>query len=84
MKKDDVRKLYTTPVGASAFVKGPHRFTNREYLNIVYRTDREALLKVVPEPLEIDEPLVRFEVMKMPDSTGYRSEERRVGKECRL
>jgi acetoacetate decarboxylase len=71
MKKEDVRKLYTTPVGAPAFVKGPHRFTNREYLNIVYRTDRDALLKVVPEPLEIDEPLVRFGVMKMPDSTGY-------------
>ena len=71
MKKEDIRKLYTTPVGAPAFVKGPHRFTNREYLNIVYRTDRDALLKVVPEPLELDEPLVRFEVMKMPDSTGY-------------
>jgi acetoacetate decarboxylase len=71
MKKEDVRKLYTTPVGAPAFVRGPHRFTNREYLNITYRTDRDALLKVVPEPLEVDEPLVRFEVMKMPDSTGY-------------
>jgi acetoacetate decarboxylase len=26
---------------------------------------------LVPEPLEIDQPLVRFEVMKMPDTTGY-------------
>jgi acetoacetate decarboxylase len=73
MKKEDVRKLYTTPIGAPAFVRGPHRFTDREYLNITYRTDRDALLKIVPEPLEIDEPLVRFEVMKMPDSTGYGS-----------
>jgi acetoacetate decarboxylase len=71
MKKDDVAKQYTTPVGAPAFVRGPHRFTDREYLNITYRTDRDALAKVVPEPLQVDEPLVRFEVMKMPDTTGY-------------
>src|SRR5258708_6373171 len=73
MKKEDVLKQYTTPTGAPAFVPGPHRFTSREYLNITYRTDREALQKQVPEPLEIDEPLVRFEVMNMPDTTGYGS-----------
>jgi acetoacetate decarboxylase len=73
MKKEDVLRQYTTPTGAPAFVPGPHRFTSREYLNITYRTDREALVKQVPEPLEIDEPLVRFEVMNMPDTTGYGS-----------
>ena len=71
MKKEDVLKQYTTPVAAPAFVQGPHRFRRREYLNITYRTDREALARLVPEPLEIDQPLVRFEVMKMPDTTGY-------------
>lgn len=71
MKKEDVLKQYTTPTGAPAFVQGPHRFTSREYLNITYRTDRNALQRLVPEPLEIDEPLVRFEVMNMPDTTGY-------------
>src|ERR1700677_935276 len=73
MKKEDVLKQYTTPTGAPAFVPGPHRFTSREYLNITYRTDRDALVKQVPEPLEVDEPLVRFEVMNMPDTTGYGS-----------
>jgi acetoacetate decarboxylase len=71
MKKEEVLKQYTTPIGAPAFVQGPHRFKRREYLNITYRTHRDALVKVVPEPLEVDEPLVRFEVMKMPDTTGY-------------
>lgn len=71
MKKEDVLKQYTTPINAPAFVPGPHRFTSREYLNITYRTDREALERLVPEPLELEEPLVRFEVMKMPDTTGY-------------
>ena len=64
MKREDVVKQYTTPPGSPAFPRGPYRFTDREYLNITYRTDREALRAAVPEPLEIDEPLVRFEVMK--------------------
>ena len=73
MKKSDVLKLYSTPVNAPAFVQGPHLFTGREYLNITYRTDKDKLQRLVPEPLELDEPLVRFEVMKMPDTTGYGS-----------
>jgi acetoacetate decarboxylase len=73
MKKEDVLRQYTTPTGAPAFVPGPHRFTSREYLNITYRTHESALRKLVPEPLEFDEPLVRFEVMNMPDVTGYGS-----------
>jgi acetoacetate decarboxylase len=71
MNKDEVLEQYTTPTGAPAFVRGPHRFTSREYLNITYRTDKDALVKLVPEPLEVEEPLVRFEVMNMPDTTGY-------------
>ncbi|MBO1418152.1 acetoacetate decarboxylase, partial [Streptomyces sp. FH025] len=35
------------------------------------RTDPEALRAVVPEPLEIEEPLVRFEVMKMGEVDGF-------------
>jgi len=70
MRAEDVLKQASTPLGAPAFPRGPYRFENREYLNILYRTDRAALEAVVPEPLEIDEPLVRFEVMRMPDVTG--------------
>ena len=73
MKREDVLKQITTPLGAPAFPIPPYRFINREYLNITYRTDLERLREIVPEPLEIDEPLVRFEVMKMPDTTGLGS-----------
>ena len=73
MKAEDVLKEFTTPLGSGAFPRGPYRFTNREYLNITYRTDIDALRALVPEPLEIDDPLVRFEVMKMPDTTGLGS-----------
>ncbi|MET8759065.1 acetoacetate decarboxylase [Lentzea sp. NPDC004782] len=64
-------QLGITPLTAPAFPAVQPRFFDREYLNIVYRTDPEALRAVVPAPLEIDEPLVRFEVMKMNDVTGY-------------
>ena len=70
MKREQVLNQLTTPIGAPAFPRGPYRFTNREYLNITYRTDIDALRAVVPEPLEIDDPLVRFEVMRMPDTSG--------------
>ena len=63
--------LGITPLIAPAFPAVQPRFYDREYLNIVYRTDPDALRAVVPAPLEIDEPLVRFEVMKMNDVTGY-------------
>ncbi|WP_086667584.1 acetoacetate decarboxylase [Lentzea kentuckyensis] len=63
--------LGITPLTAPAFPAVQPRFYDREYLNIVYRTDPDALRAVVPAPLEIDEPLVRFEVMKMNDVTGY-------------
>ena len=50
---------------------GPYRFVNREYLIITYRTDLEALRAVVPEPLEVSEPVVKYEFIRMPDSTGF-------------
>ena len=73
MLKSEVVKCFTTPLTGPAYTKDINRFNNREYLNIVYRTDLAALKQVVPEPLEIIEPLVRFEVMRMPDATGLGS-----------
>ncbi len=72
MKIDDVRaRAFAMPLTSPAFPPGPYRFINREYLIITYRTDREALEAVVPEPLTFDEPLVKYEFIRMPDSTGF-------------
>jgi acetoacetate decarboxylase len=72
MKIEEVRKTaFAMPLTSPAFPPGPYRFFNREYLIITYRTDREALERVVPEPLQIDEPIVKYEFIKMPDSTGF-------------
>jgi acetoacetate decarboxylase len=70
MRSEDVMRSTTTPLGAPAFPRPPYRFTDREYLTITYRTDPEALRRIVPEPLRVTEPLVRFEVMRMPDVSG--------------
>jgi acetoacetate decarboxylase len=73
MRIEDVRRQLTTPLGAPAYPPARYRFTDREYLNITYRTDPDAMRAVVPEPLVVTEPLVRFEVMRMPDTTGLGS-----------
>jgi acetoacetate decarboxylase len=72
MKIADVRKTaFAMPLTNPAFPRGPYRFYDREFLVITYRTDPEALAAVVPEPLEFDEPIVKFEFIRMPDSTGF-------------
>src|SRR5215470_9386888 len=72
MKIDDVRRnAFAMPLTNPAFPRGPYRFFNREYLIVTYRTDPEALRAVVPEPLEITEPVVKYEFIRMPDSTGF-------------
>jgi acetoacetate decarboxylase len=59
------------PLTSPAFPPGPYRFINREYLIITYRTDPAALDSVVPEPLTWEEPLAKYEFIRMPDSTGF-------------
>src|SRR3954466_12235935 len=72
MKIDDVRQTaYSMPLTNPSFPRGPYRFFNREYFIITYRTDPEALAAVVPEPLEMAAPIVKYEFIRMPDSTGF-------------
>ncbi|MDQ0510427.1 acetoacetate decarboxylase [Ancylobacter amanitiformis] len=72
MKIEDVRRTaYSMPLTNPSYPKGPYRFFNREFFVITYRTDLEALQKVVPEPLKVVEPIVKYEFIRMPDSTGF-------------
>ena len=72
MKIDEVRRrAFSMPLTSPAFPRGPYRFYDREYFIITYRTDREAIEKVLPEPLTFDEPLVKYEFIRMPNSTGF-------------
>jgi len=72
MKQDEVkRRAFAMPLTSPAYPIGPYRFVNREFLIITYRTDPAKLRELVPEPLQVDEPLVKFEFIRMPDSTGF-------------
>ena len=72
MHQNEVReRAFAMPLTAPAYPPGPYRFVDREYLIVTYRTDPERLRAVVPGPLEIDEPHVKFEFIRMPDSTGF-------------
>jgi acetoacetate decarboxylase len=72
MKADDVRRsAFAMPLTSPSYPRGPYRFVDREFLVVSYRTDRAALAAVVPEPLLPAGDVVRFEFIRMPDSTGF-------------
>src|SRR6201994_575243 len=72
MHEDTIRtRAFAMPLASPAYPLGPYRFRNREYLIITYRTDPRKLRELVPEPLQLCEPLVKFEFIRMPDSTGF-------------
>ena len=72
MNISDVKATaFAMPLTSPAFPRGPYHFKDREFLVITYRTELDALRAVVPEPLEISEPLVKFEFIRMPDSSGF-------------
>ena len=72
MHEDIVRtRAFAMPLTSPAYPIGPYRFRNREYLIITYRTDPHKLRELVPEPLQVREPVVKFEFIRMPDSTGF-------------
>ena len=72
MTEDEIRKnAFAMPFTSPAYPPGPYRFVNREFLIITYRTDPDALAAVIPAPLEMTDSIVKFEFIRMPDSTGF-------------
>ncbi|MCW8399794.1 acetoacetate decarboxylase [Legionella sp. PATHC038] len=72
MNEAEVKKqAFAMPLVSPSYPRGPYRFINREFLTITYETDMDVLREVVPAPLEVVEPLVKFEFIRMPDSTGF-------------
>ena len=72
MKISEIReRAFAMPLTSPAYPPGPYRFVDREFLIVTYRTDPDKLRALVPEPLEIEAPLVKFEFIRMPDSTGF-------------
>jgi acetoacetate decarboxylase len=72
MMLEDVRKAaFAMPLTSPSYPVGPYRFSDREHMIICCRTDREALERIVPEPLEFIEGVVQYEVIRTPNSTGF-------------
>lgn len=72
MNIESVRQqAFAMPITNPSYPPGPYRFIDREFLVIRYRTDLSALQAVVPAPLEVAEPFVNYEFIRMPDSTGF-------------
>src|ERR1700743_2369009 len=69
--KSVLSNAFAMPITSPAFPMGPYRFVDREFLIITYRTDPDKLRAVVPDPLQFGEPLVHYEFIRMPDSTGF-------------
>src|SRR6516162_2950247 len=65
------KAAYAMPLNNPSYPPGPYRFIDREYMIITYRTDNDALQRIVPRPLEVMEPIVKYEFIRMPDSTGF-------------
>ena len=72
MNIDEVKqRAFAMPLTSPSYPPGPYRFIDREFLVITYRTDLDTLRSIVPAPLEVTEPLVKYEFIRMPDSTGF-------------
>ena len=70
MTEEQVRGLFAMPPDSPAYPRPPVKFVNREFIIITYRTDAAALARIVPPPLKVAEPIVKYEFIRMPDSSG--------------
>jgi len=70
--EEDIRNnAFAMPVHNPAYPRPPFRFINREYFIISYETDMDALRSIVPVPLTVDNAIVHYEFIRMPDSSGF-------------
>jgi len=59
------------PRWINTYPHGPYRFINREFFIITYETDPKLLEVILPPGLTLSAPHVKFEFIRMPDSTGF-------------
>lgn len=62
---------FAMPMHNPAYPLPPYRLVDCEMLVIAYRCNREQLARIVPAPLKLAEPVVYFEFIRLPDSTGF-------------
>src|SRR3954466_9580500 len=74
MRAEEILKLPSMPAAGPSYPAGPYRFIDREFMVLTYETDWDVVRHQLPEPLEpVEQPLVHYEWIKMPDSSGFGS-----------
>jgi acetoacetate decarboxylase len=71
LEAEVLERAFAMPLTSPVYPPGPYRFVDREFFIITYRTDPDALRAVIPAPLEMTDPIVKYEFIRMPDSTGF-------------
>jgi len=69
-KFNEMKSPMPVPTWFSPYNQAPYRFINREFLIVNYETDPELLQNILPPGLELIEPIVKFEFIRMPDSSS--------------
>ncbi|MCQ4111519.1 acetoacetate decarboxylase [Aeromonas sp. JL9] len=59
--------------GNPAYTEAPNKFFGREYFIITYETCPDAIQKCLPPGLKAPEPIVKYEFMRMPNTSGFGS-----------
>ena len=72
-EEEVLASAYAMPLMSPAYPKPPFHFVDREFVIISYRTDPAALERVIPAPLKAVDPVVKYEFINMPDSSGLGS-----------
>ena len=65
------QNAFSMPYTSPSAIKIDYRFKNREYLSIDYETEIDVLKKIIPLPLKVINPTVKFQFINMPDATGF-------------
>ena len=72
MTKESISNDFGMPAPRwMSYPKGPYRFINREFFIISYETDPRPLENLLPPDMELLEPIVKHEFIRMPDSSGF-------------
>lgn len=71
--KEDFSNEFDMPVPRwiRTYPAGPYHFINREFFIITYESNPNLLQSILPPKMELIDPFVKFEFIRMPDSTGF-------------
>lgn len=69
--KSNVEDIFSTPLDAPLIPKFPVRFRQNRIFTALYRTDRDAIRRIVPEPLESATDLVTVHYYHMTDAEWF-------------